>query len=230
MGTVYCNGRFWSPPRGDTEGYVNIVSFDGTDIITYPVEFEQKHILRKYTDFIVRGNMLYALPFGQNGHLAQVLIFDTGTNTHSLQQIDIPVFFKKFNCGVLVDDTIIALPYGDKSQSASNYGLVYNCDTDKSKTFNLDEKLNFGGKYRFRSGIEYQGYAVFFPAGSPSIPLVVVDKEGNIIYSQYYRNYVLGRPIIYQGRVWTIAYEIETKKQFLFALGSSFVAEFIPIP
>jgi hypothetical protein len=146
-----------------------------------------------------------------------------------LQQIDIPVFFKKFNCGVLVDNTIIALPYGDKSQTTSNYGLVYNCDTGKSESFNLSESLNFGGKYRFRSGIEYQGCAIFFPAGSPSAPLVVFDKEGNAIHHQYYSDYVLGRPIKYQDRVWTIAYEIETKKQFLFALNSSFVAEFIPI-
>lgn len=230
MGTVYCNGRFWSPPRGDTEGYINIVSFDGANIVTYPVEFAQTHILRKYTDFIVRGNLLYALPFGQNGHLDQVLIFDTDTNTYSLQQIDIPMFFKKFNCGVLVDDTIIALPYGDKSQSTSNYGLAYNCDTGKSKSFDISESLNFGGKYRFRSGIALEGHAVFFPTGSPSVPLVVLDKEGNNIHRQYYSNYVLGRPIMHQGRVWTIAYEIETKKQFLFALNSSFVAEFIPIP
>jgi hypothetical protein len=146
-----------------------------------------------------------------------------------LQQIDIPVFFKKFNCGILVDDTIIALPYGDKSQSTSNYGLVYNCDTDKSKTFNLDGKLNFGGKYRFRSGIAFEKNAVFFPSGSPAIPLIVLDKEGNIIHSRYYRDYVLGRPIEYQGRAWTVAYEIQTKKQFLFALGCDFVAEFIPI-
>jgi len=230
MGTVYCNGKFWSPPRGDTEGYANVVSFDGTDIVTYHIEFDQKHILRKYTDFIVRGNMLYALPFGQNGHLDQILIFDTDTNTYRLQQIDIPIFFKKFNCGVLVDDTIVALPYGDKSQDTSNYGLVYNCDTGKSKSFNLSEELTFGGKYRFRCGIEFEGCAVFFPTGSPSVPLIVVDKEGNNIHRQYYSDYVLGRPIMYRSRIWTIAYEIQTKKQFLFALGSDFTAEFIPIP
>jgi len=40
---------------------------------------------------------------------------------------------------------------------------------------------------------------------------------------------VLGRPIMHQGRVWTIAYEIETKKQFLFGLDRGFIAEFIPI-
>jgi hypothetical protein len=230
MGTVYCNEKFWSPPRGDTEGYVNVVSFDGVNTVTYTIEFDQKHILRKYTDFIVNGDILYALPFGQNGHLDQVLIFDTNTNTHRLQQIDIPIFFKKFNCGVLVDDTIIALPYGDKNQNTSNYGLLYNCTTDKSQTINLSESLTFGGKYRFRSGIEYQNYAVFFPTGSPAVPLMVLDKNGNSIYQQYYKDYVLGRPIKHQGRLWTIAYEIQTKKQFLFALGSDFTAEFIPIP
>jgi hypothetical protein len=107
---------------------------------------------------------------------------------------------------------------------------VYNCDTGKSESFDISETLNFGGKYRFRSGIEFEGYAVFFPTGSPSVPLIVLDKEGNTIHRQYYRDYVLGRPIVYQGRVWTIAYEIKTKQQFLFALDSSFVAEFIPIP
>ena len=28
MGTVYCNGKYWSMPRGDVAGYNNLVSFD----------------------------------------------------------------------------------------------------------------------------------------------------------------------------------------------------------
>lgn len=230
MGTVYCNGKFWSPPRGDTEGYNNVVSFDGDKIETYPIDFSQSHILRKYTDFIVNGDILYALPFGQNAHLDEILVFDTNTLTYRLDQINVPVFFKKFNCGVLINDTIIGLPYGDKHQTNSNYGIVYNCNTGNSKIVDLNEALNFGGKYRFRSGIAFQGNAVFLPAGSPSIPVIVLDKEGNTIHQQYYRDYVLGRPIIYQDQVWAIAYEIKTKKQFLFVLGNGFVAEFIPIP
>lgn len=229
MGTVYCNGKFWSAPRGDTEGYSNVVSFDGTTINKYPIEFKQSHILRKYTDFIVRNNKLYALPFGQNAHLDEVLIFDTDTLTYELKQINIPVFFKKFNCGVLVDDTIIALPYGDKGQDNSNYGISFNCDTGESKSFNFSDSLGFGGKYRFRSGIEYNGFAVFFPSGTPAAPLIVLDKQGNNVHRSYYTDYVLGRPIEYNGKLCSIAYEIKTKNQFLLCISSDFTAEFIPI-
>jgi hypothetical protein len=230
MGTVFCNGRFWSAPRGDTQGYSNVVSFDGNKIKTYPIKFKQSHILRKYTDFIVKGNMLFALPFGQNGHLDEVLVFDTETLTYRFDQIDIPVFFKKFNCGVLIKDTIIALPYGDKSQENSNYGLVYNCGTGASKHFNFGEDLGFGGKYRFRSGIEFNGNAVFFPTGTPSVPLIVLDINGDHLHHQHFEDFVLGRPIAYKGRLWTVAYEIATKQQFLLAINEYFVTEFIPIP
>jgi hypothetical protein len=229
MGTVYCNGRFWSPPRGDTKGYQNIVAYDGEKIETYPIKFEQDHILRKYTDFIVYGNKLYALPFGQNGHLDQMLIFNTDTMTYELSRLDIPVFFKKYNCGVLVNDNIISLPYGDKSQENSNYGLVYNCKSGQHKTFNLDKTLGFGGKYRFRSGIEYQGHAVFFPTGTPAVPLMVLDTNGNTVDCCYYSDYVFGRPVNYQNKLWTVAYEIKTKLQFLFCMSGDFTAEFIPI-
>jgi hypothetical protein len=230
MGTVYCNGRFWSPPRGDTEGYQNIVSYDGSIIETYAVEFDQTHILRKYTDFIVRGHKLYALPFGQNGHLDQILVFDTETLTHELVRLELPMFFKKYNCGVLIGDTIIALPYGDKSQQCSNYGLVYNCETGKHKSFNIGDTLGFGGKYRFRCGFEYNGNAVFFPSGTPAIPLMVIDIQGNVIHQHYFSEYVLGRPTWYQDKLWTIAYHLETKQQFLFCISSDFTVEFIQIP
>lgn len=230
MGTVYCNNRFWSPPRGDTEGYSNIVSFDGKTINKYPVEFNQTHILRKYTDFIAKDNILYALPFGQNGHLDEVLVFDTDTLTYRLDKLNVPVFFKKFNCGVLLDDTIVALSYGDKSQNNSNFGITYNCNTGESKSFNFSDHLNFGGKYRFRSGINYNNFAVFFPTGTPAVPLIVLDKEGNNVHRQYFEDFVLGRPVLYDGKLCTIGYEIETKKQYLIFIDQSFTAEFIPIP
>ena len=168
------------------------------------------------------------MPFGQNGHLNEILIFDTNTLTYKLQQINIPVFFKKFNCGVLVDNVIVGLPYGDKHQSDSNHGIIYNCDTGESKSFNIS--LGFGGKYRFRCGIQYLNFAVFFPSGTPSAPLIVLDKEGNSIHHQYYSDYVLGRPIVYQDKLWTIGYHIESKNQFLISIDSSFNTVFIPIP
>ena len=37
MGCVYANGKFWSMPRSDTEGYINLVSFDGEKFEKYPM-------------------------------------------------------------------------------------------------------------------------------------------------------------------------------------------------
>jgi hypothetical protein len=230
MGTVFCNGKFWSAPRGDSQGYANVVSFDGNNIETYPIKFKQSHILRKYTDFIVKENKLFALPFGQNGHLDEVLVFDTDTLTYKFDQLDIPVFFKKFNCGVLIEDTIIALPYGDKSQTNSNYGLVYNCDTGSSKHFNFGDDLGFGGKYRFRCCLAFNDLAVFFPTGTPNVPLLALDKDGNVIFKKYFTEFVLGRPVTFQNKIWNIAYHIETKKHFLISIDGNFATEFIPIP
>jgi hypothetical protein len=228
MGTVYCNGKFWSPPRGDTEGYNNVVSFDGNKIETYPIGFSQSHILRKYTDFIVNGDILYALPFGQNAHLDEILVFDTNTLTYRLDQINVPIFFKKFNCGVLINDTIIGLPYGDKHQTNSNYGIVYNCNTGQNKSF--DFGIGFGGKYRFRSGIKYHDTAVFFPSGTPAAPILAINQYGEIVETKFFKDYVLGRPILYQDNLWTMGYHIETKAQFLINFDSSLNAVFIPIP
>lgn len=229
MGTVYCNGKFWSPPRGDTLGYCDIVSFDGTTVKTYPVQFDQPHILRKYTDFIVKGNKLYSLPFGQNGHLNQLLIFDTETETYKLEILNLPVFFKKYNCGVLIDNVIIGVPYGDKSQDSGKYGIVYDCDTGEHNSFVIDEGLGFGGKYRFRCGLEFNKCAVFIPTGTPAAPILVIDKQSNITNKIFLKEYVLGRPVKFQEKIWIIGYHIETKKQFLITLDRSFSTEFIPI-
>ena len=173
---------------------------------------------------------MFALPFGQNGHLDEVLVFDTDTLTYKFDQLDIPVFFKKFNCGVLIEDTIIALPYGDKSQTNSNYGLVYNCDTGSSKHFNFGDDLGFGGKYRFRCCLAFNDLAVFFPTGTPNVPLLALDKDGNVIFKKYFTEFVLGRPVTFQNKIWNIAYHIETKKHFLISIDGNFATEFIPIP
>lgn len=229
MGTVYCNGKFWSPPRGDSLGYCDVVSYDGNDIRTYFIKFDQSHILRKYTDFVVRGNKLFTLPFGQNGHLDQILIFDTETETYELKKLNLPVFFKKYNAAVLLDEILIGVPYGDKSQQDGNYGIVYNCETGENKNFVIDDSLGFGGKYRFRSGIEFNNLAIFIPAGTPAAPLIVIDKEGKISYKKFFKDYVLGRPVKYENKIWFIGYHIQSKNHFLISLDSDFSTEFIPI-
>jgi hypothetical protein len=215
MGTVFCNGKYWSAPRSDEEGYVNLVSFNGTKLEHYPLNLKNPKIVRKYTDIVVAGNKLFALPYGETSGLTELLEFDTETNAAQLHELDIPDFAKKYNASVLVDDTIVALPYGDEWCDDSNWGLTYNIVTGKYKTFDIG--LNFGGKYRFRSGISYNGNAVFLPTGTPSCPILVIDKNGNIVTRYDCSKYILGRPVLFKDSLVTMAYDLETKEsQFLF--------------
>lgn len=218
MGTVYCNGRYWSAPRGDESGYVNLMSFDGHRLESYPIAVKDCSITRKFTDIIVSKNKLFALPFGETPGATEILEFDTETNTYQLHDLDIPDFAKKFNAGVLVDDTIIALPYGDENFNDSNWGLIYNINTRDYKVFDIG--IHHGGKYRFRSGIAYKGNAVFLPSGSPSCPLMVINKQGEVITKSYHPNVMLGRPIVYKDRLVTMSYDFSTKTSQLLFLDS----------
>ena len=215
MGTTYCNGKFWSPPRGDTLGYTNIVGYDGKELSTIHVNFEHPEITRKYSDFIAKGNTLYALPFGEKGDLQDLLIFNTDTLEYRLHRLNIAGFQKKYNCGVVVNDVIIAVPYGTKEQDNSNQGLVYNCDTGEHFNFDLGNSLGFGGKYRFRSGIEFNGTAVFFPTGTPSVPLIMVARNGQIMFEKLLSDYVVGRPVLHEEKLWTVCYHLTNKTQHL---------------
>ena len=228
MGTTYCNGKFWSPPRGDTPNYNDIVCYDGTTITTYPVEFEHPEITRKYSDFIAYGNKLYAMPFGERGNLTEVLVFDTDTLEHHLQQLDIADFYKKYNCGVLVDDCIIAVPYGTKEQDSSSKGLVYNCVTGEHYNFDLGD-LGFGGKYRFRSGMLFNNLAVFFPTGTPAVPMLAITKTGKIVFQKTFKDFVMGRPVLHENKLWTVCYHLINKTQHLVSLDQEFNLEFVDI-
>ena len=153
MGTVWCNDRYFSMPRGDEAGYDKLLSFDGNTIQEYEVPYINKNITRKFSDCIVVGNKLFALPFGETQGMNAVIEFDTVTNNfkaHNLSGID---FAKKYNAGVLLNKTIIALPYGDEHVSDSNLCLKFDTDSGESEQFKINQ--SFGGKYRFRSGIKY---------------------------------------------------------------------------
>lgn len=228
MGTTYCNGRFWSPPRGDTPGYCDIVGYDGHMLLAIEVNFEEPNITRKYSDFIAYGNKLFALPFGEKGNLADMLIFDTTTLEYQLQRLDIADFYKKYNCGVLVDDTIIAVPYGTKEQDSSSKGLVYNCVTGEHYNFELGD-LGFGGKYRFRSGVCFNNLAVFFPTGTPAVPMLAITKTGEIVFQETFKDYVMGRPVLHENKLWTVCYHLTHKSQHLVSLDQDFNVEFIDI-
>lgn len=216
MGTVFCNGKYWSAPRSDSPGYTSLMSFDGTQLQSYTIDVKDPSITRKYTDITVVGNTLYAIPYGETKGMTEVLEFDTETNSYTLHDLDIPDFAKKFNVSVLVGHVIVALPYGDEYENDSNWGLVYNTLTKEYHTFDIG--LSFGGKYRYRCGISYKGNAVFFPTGTPTCPILVIDTQGNIIKKQEVTNSLLGRPVLFNGKIVTMAYNFDTKENYIFTL------------
>jgi hypothetical protein len=218
MGTVHANGRYWSAPRGDTAGYINMTSFDGINIEKFPINVKNPSVTRKYSDIIVNGNILYILPFGEAPGVSELIEFDTVTNKYKLYELDIPDFAKKYNAGVLVEDTIIALPYGDEHASDSQWGLTYNIITGKYTTFDIG--LSFGGKYRFRSGIAYGGNAMFLPTGTPSCPILTINKHGKILARDMFSDHLLGRPIIHKNSVVTMGHNFNDQESYIVTLDS----------
>ena len=161
---------------------------------------------------------MYVLPIGEQPGMTELIEFDTVTNTYTLHELGMPDFAKKFNCGILVDDTIIALPYGDDNTEDSNYGLIYNTITGEHFTFDIG--ITHGGKYRFRSGISYKGNAVFLPSGTPACPILVINKQGQLVHKQYMSEYLLGRPVIHNGSLMTMAHNLSTQESQLLLLDS----------
>jgi len=213
MGTVYCNGRFWSMPRGDEPGYNDLMSFDGKNFEYYSIPVNPSST-RKYTDLVSVANTLYSLPFGETPGLNEVVEFDTETKQIQLHKLDVPDFAKKYNCMVLNGNHIIGLPYGDEYCEDSNWGIVFNIVTKQSKCFDIG--ITHGGKYRYRSGITYYSLAVFFPGGTPQCPIIAVNTAGEIVYCKHYPNLMFGRPIIHEQQIHVVAYDIHTEKQYLY--------------
>ena len=226
MGTTYCNSGFWSPPRSDEPGYTTVVGYRNNEFVKINIDVS-KNTTRKYSDFIAKGNILYSLPFGENKGLLDILEFNTDTFEYHLHKLEILDFSKKYNTGILIKDSIIALPYGDEHENNSYFGLVFNTITKEYKTFDIG--LGFGGKYRFRAGIEFDQNAVFFPTGTPSCPIIIVDEMGNIKKKIFLEKYLLGRPIRYQKKLATMAYEIDTGLHYILFLDKNFNLEFVSV-
>ena len=218
MGTVYCNGRYWSAPRGDTPGYTSLTSFDGKIVRHYPINIKNPSVTRKFSDIIVSGDTLFMLPFGETPGVNELIEFDTVTNTYKIRELDIPDFAKKYNTGVLIEDTIVALPYGDEHYNDSQWGLTYNIVTGQHKAFDIG--LSFGGKYRFRSGVAYGKSAVFLPTGTPSCPILFIDKTGTIRASEDFSDHLLGRPIVQGDKIHTIGHNFKDKESYVVTLDS----------
>lgn len=221
MGTVYCNGKYYSMPRGDEPNYNNLVSFDGENFEYFYIPVDES-ITRKFTDIVTIDHTLYSLPYGEQSGLNEVVEFNTSTKEIKLHKLDMPDFAKKFNSMVRVGDKIIGLPYGDEHCTNSNYGIVFDTVTKKSKP--IDIGITHGGKYRYRSGIEYRGYAIFFPTGSPQCPIMILNQRGSITGVYYFDNVMFGRPIIYKGDIHVLAYDTikETHHLYIFSFIDKF--------
>lgn len=226
MGTVVCDNKFYSMPRGDEPNYCDLVCFNGSDFQRYTVPVDT-NVTRKFTDIIVVGKKLYSLPYGETAGLTEVIEFDTETNQFTKHILQIPDFPKKFNSMVLVNETIVGLPYGDKKDASSNYGIAFNTRTKESHTFDIE--LSFGGKYRYRCGVEYNNLAWFFPTGSADCPVLVIDEQGNIIYKRLFNGILMGRPLNYLNKICVLCYEILTQRQMIYVFDRNFNISEIPI-
>lgn len=225
MGTVYCNGYYYSPPRGESYDYNKILRFNPlTEQIDFITVNDLPKARRKYTDFIVHNNKLFALPLGRDIELKHMLVYDTLTETTELVELNVPDYVKKYNCGVVNQNNIIALPYGHKQDGDSNYGLCFDTTTYQHKIFDIG--YDFGGKYRFRSGCNYNDKTVFLPAGSVNAPVIVLDVMGNILFNKVYDEYIIGRPIIHNDIVHSLAYHLSSKTHYLFTMDNEYKIEF----
>lgn len=221
MGCVFVNGNYYSPPRGETLDYDTILKFNPTTEEVTMITVDNLPLSkRKYSDFIPVGNKLFALPFGREQELHHMLVLDTVTDTTELVELTVPPFMKKYNIGVLLDDVIIAVPYGHKDDGDANHGLVFNTTTYEHSTFDVEQ--TFGGKYRFRCGIAYNGIAVFFPTGTPNADIIAVDKTGTVVFRKSLPEYILGRPIEYNSILYTLAYQVVTQEHCLVTLDKDY--------
>lgn len=228
MGSVYLNGSYYSPPRGETLDYNCILKFDTiTEQVTMIEVADLPLSKRKYSDFIAVGDKLYALPFGREQYLQHLLILDTKDDSVELVELNVPKFMKKYNAGVVLDNVIVAMPYGHKDDGDANFGLLFNTTTHEHSTFNVGK--SFGGKYRFRSGIEFNGLAAFLPTGTPNADIIIVSKTGEILFRKDLPEYILGRPIVHNNLIHTVAYNVISKKHFILTIDQSYELNFIEL-
>ena len=228
MGTVYCNGKYYSMPRGDAPGYVDLVSYDGKTIESYPLNIKNPEATRKYSDILVIDNKLYSMPYGELDGVNQVVVFDTDTSTHEMFDLAFPDSPKKFNTFIRLSDKIVGMPYGDEWHDNSNKGIVWDINTKETEIIDLGD-LSFGGKYRFRSGINYKDCGYFFNTGSPNCPIIKINSDYTI-EKKFINGYLFGRPLLYKDKMCVIGFNLETYKHYIFKFDSDLLYEQIEIP
>lgn len=143
--TVSANGKIYFPPAGHEEDWSEMLIIDSTTDTWKTIDLEIGKESKKYFTGCESSNgKIYYIPRGgcvcmpaeswkEFGDLAEILVVDTNTDT--FHTIDISEHFvdnttiEKYNCSVIVDDKIFALPYGESDSFQTL--LVFDTITEK---------------------------------------------------------------------------------------------------
>jgi hypothetical protein len=143
--TVSANGKIYFPPAGHEEDWCEMLIIDSNTDTWRTVNLEIGKESKKYFTGCESSNgKIYYIPRGgcvcmpteswkEFGDLAEILVVDTTTDT--FHTIDISEYFvdnttiEKYNCSVIVDDKIFALPYGESDSFQTL--LVFDTITEK---------------------------------------------------------------------------------------------------
>jgi hypothetical protein len=148
------NGKIYCPPAGHDEDWSELLIIDSNTDEWHTVSLGIGKESKKYFAGCENSQgKIYWIPRGgcvcepedswkRSGDLAEILVVDTATN--EFKTIDISEYFKdnttieKYNCSVIVDDKIFALPYGESETFHTM--LIFDTISEKViKTINLNE-------------------------------------------------------------------------------------------
>jgi hypothetical protein len=148
------NGKIYCPPAGHDEDWSELLIIDSNTDTWRTVSLGIGKESKKYFAGCENSQgKIYWIPRGgcvcepeeswkRDGDLAEILVVDTVTD--EFKTIDISEYFKdnttieKYNCSVIVNDKIFALPYGESETFHTM--LIFDTMSEKViKTINLNE-------------------------------------------------------------------------------------------
>jgi hypothetical protein len=142
--TVAANGKVYFPPAGHEEDWSEMLIIDSCTDTWRTIKLGIAKESKKYfTGCENSQGKIYYIPRGGcvcepeeswkgSGDLAEILVVDTNTDT--FYTVDISEYFvdnttiEKYNCSVIVDDKIFALPYGESDSFQTL--LVFDTSTE----------------------------------------------------------------------------------------------------
>ena len=152
--TVAANGKIYCPPAGHDEDWSEMLVIDSKSDTWKTINLGIGKESKKYFAGVENSQgKIYYIPRGgcvcepldnwkMYGDLAEVLVIDTKDD--SFYTVDISEYFidnttiEKYNCAVMIDDVLFALPYGESDSFQTL--LVFDTRTEKIiKAIDLNE-------------------------------------------------------------------------------------------